>query len=104
MAGKKGMRMTRQLDPDAAERIRQRVLSSGIANALIAHAKGEKELSNSQVTAGIALLRKVVPDLSAVEHSGAVETWSAMLQSLPTEAAQHKEDQAQSNHTPVVTH
>jgi hypothetical protein len=32
--------------------------------------EGRRDLSQTQVTAAIALLKKVLPDLAAVEHSG----------------------------------
>jgi hypothetical protein len=37
---------------------------------LIDHVEGRRDLSQTQVTAAIALLKKVLPDLAAVEHSG----------------------------------
>ena len=43
-----------------------------ITNRLIGHVLGTVEMQPSQVTAGIALLRKIVPDLSATELSGGV--------------------------------
>lgn len=52
---------------------RVKIQNSNILNALIEHACGEREMSATQVTAGIALLRKVMPDLASVEHSGEVE-------------------------------
>lgn len=53
---------------------RVKIQNSNILNALIEHVEGKREMSASQVTAGIALLRKVMPDLASVEHSGEVET------------------------------
>lgn len=52
---------------------RVKIQNSNILNALIEHVTGKREMSSSQVTAGIALLKKVMPDLSAVEHSGQVD-------------------------------
>ena len=46
---------------------RVKIQNSNILNALIEHVDGKREMSASQVTAGIALMRKVLPDLSAVE-------------------------------------
>lgn len=49
---------------------RVKIQNSNILSALIAHAEGEREMSATQVSAGLGLLRKCLPDLSAVEHSG----------------------------------
>lgn len=49
---------------------RVKIQNSNILNALIEHAEGEREMSPTQVSAGLGLLRKCLPDLSAVEHSG----------------------------------
>lgn len=56
---------------------RVKIQNSNILNALIEHASGEREMSSTQVSAGLGLLRKVMPDLSsteaAVSHSGGIE-------------------------------
>lgn len=49
---------------------RVKIQNSNILNALIEHVDGKREMSASQVTAGIALLRKVLPDMSNVTVSG----------------------------------
>lgn len=49
---------------------RVKIQNSNILNALVEHVEGKREMGASQVTAGIALLKKVLPDLSAVEVSG----------------------------------
>lgn len=63
MAGRKpGFRMT--------DEHRSKIANSQILNALMEHVEGKREMSSTQVSAGIALLRKVLPDLSATQHSG----------------------------------
>jgi hypothetical protein len=52
---------------------RVKIQNSNILNALIEHVDGRRDMSASQVTAGIALLKKVLPDLASVEHSGGIE-------------------------------
>lgn len=54
------------------EEHRTKIANSKILNRLIAHAEGDEEMSQSQVTAALALLKKVMPDLSSqtIEHSG----------------------------------
>jgi len=49
---------------------RVKIQNSNVLNALVEHVEGKREMSSTQVTAGIALLRKVLPDLSTVEMSG----------------------------------
>lgn len=49
---------------------RDKIKNSNILNALIEHAQGDREMSPSQVTAGLGLLRKVMPDLASTSHSG----------------------------------
>lgn len=44
---------------------RVKIQNSNILNALIEHVEGIREMSSSQVTAGLGLLRKVMPDLAA---------------------------------------
>ena len=52
---------------------RTKIANSQILKCLIEHATGQREMSATQVTAGVALMRKVLPDLAAVEHSGEIE-------------------------------
>jgi hypothetical protein len=49
---------------------RVKIQNSNILNALIEHVEGKREMSGTQVTAGIALMKKVLPDLSTIEHKG----------------------------------
>lgn len=46
---------------------RSKIAKSQVLNALIEHTEGRREMSSTQVTAGIALLRKVLPDLAATD-------------------------------------
>lgn len=43
---------------------RTKIANSKILKHLIEHAEGSRELSTSQVTAGLGLLRKVMPDMT----------------------------------------
>ncbi len=49
---------------------RVKIQNSNILNALVEHIEGSREMSATQVTAGLGLLRKVLPDLSAATISG----------------------------------
>ena len=54
--------------------VRQRIRTSMITRRLTEHVLGNVEMTTSQVTAALGLLRKSLPDLTAVSHSGSVET------------------------------
>lgn len=49
---------------------RVKIQNSNILNALIEHVEGKREMSATQVSAGVALLKKVLPDLSQVTVQG----------------------------------
>jgi len=49
---------------------RVKIQNSNILNALIEHVEGVREMSSTQVSAAIALMKKVLPDLAAVEVTG----------------------------------
>lgn len=51
---------------------RVKIQNSNILNALIEHVEGSREMSATQVSAGVALLRKVLPDLASIEHNGGI--------------------------------
>jgi hypothetical protein len=62
--------MAARLDPAHDERTRAKIQTSQLINRLISHVNGEVELSSTQVRAAEVLLKKTLPDLQAVEHSG----------------------------------
>jgi len=61
-SGPTGVRLT--------EAHRAKIQNSNILNALIEHAEGRREMSATQVTAGLGLLKKALPDLSAITIGG----------------------------------
>jgi hypothetical protein len=70
----------RQRDPNIDHRrrphsevVRDRIRASGIIARLVKHVFGEIELSATQVRSAEILLKKVVPDLKQIEHTGAIE-------------------------------
>jgi hypothetical protein len=71
---------------------RQKIQTSMIINRLQDHIKGTVELSPTQVSAANILLKKIAPDLQAVEHSGEVET--SYVARLPTASKTMDEWQA----------
>jgi len=64
MPAKKGEQFTSRMSNEH----RVKIQNSNILNALIEHACGTREMTSTQVTAGLGLLKKALPDLSAVEH------------------------------------
>ena len=52
------------------EEHRVKIQNSNILNALIEHVEGRRNMSATQVTAGLGLLRKCLPDLAATEITG----------------------------------
>lgn len=81
MAARKGY--NRQPTGMLTDEHRAKIGKSNILNALIEHTLGKRAMEATQVTAGIALLRKCLPDLTAVEHKG--ETVSFVMR-LPEPA------------------
>lgn len=57
---------------------RDKIRVSNILNALQEHVDGRREMTATQVTAGLGLLKKVLPDLAAVEHSGEMQVRHAV--------------------------
>jgi hypothetical protein len=49
---------------------RDRIKASMLINRLTEHANGSVEMTSTQVTAALGLLKKAVPDLAAVQISG----------------------------------
>lgn len=50
-----------------SEEHRAKIQNSSILNALIEHVEGRREMSSTQVTAALGLLKKALPDLQSVE-------------------------------------
>lgn len=50
---------------------RVKIQKSNILTALIQHAEGKREMSATQVTAGLGLLKKSLADLTSVQITGA---------------------------------
>ena len=72
MAGKKGSRDPLSTSPTYAAAIRARIQSGVIVDRLEKHVLGKVEMTATQVTAALGLLRKCVPDLS--ENKTELET------------------------------
>ncbi len=64
------MAIRKKLTHDASTR--DRIKTSQLVNRLEDHALGKIELTRDQITAISILLKKTLPDLQAIEHSGNV--------------------------------
>lgn len=58
------------LNPARAEEVRQKIRASLLVKKLEDHVIDDKELSASQVSAALGLLKKSIPDLAAVTIAG----------------------------------
>ena len=60
---------------------RERIQAGVLVERLVKHALGQIEMTATQLRAAEILLKKTIPDLSAVEHSGELEhtTYVAQL-------------------------
>lgn len=81
------------------DKVRERIRVTKLIQALEQHALGRRPMSATQIRAAEVALRKALPDLTAVEHSGFVETpptreeLLARLTSLHTRAVERVERQ-----------
>lgn len=55
-----------------SELVRDRIRTAMLLNRLTNFVTGRIEMSPHQVTAALGLLKKTVPDLQAIEHSGTI--------------------------------
>lgn len=79
---------------------RVKIQNSNILNALIEHVEGTREMSATQVSAGLGLLRKVLPDLSQADNT--TEVVHRYVARVPEKAKSSKAWQEQ--HSPTLTH
>jgi predicted XRE-type DNA-binding protein len=76
MAGKKGMHDRHTFNEEYMNRLRARIRSTKLVERLQNHIDGSVELSQSQVTAALGLLRKVLPELASTEVKAQVTHWT----------------------------
>lgn len=75
------------------EEHRTKIANSRILSCLLEHIEGTRDMSATQVTAALGLLRKVLPDLQASENKTEITVQSVMR--MPTPAKQVDEWQSQ---------
>ena len=73
-----------RLNPEHDARTRARIQTTQLINRLQMFINSKVELQPAQVTAALGLLRKTIPDLAAIEHSGEVKQTFAVSPELPT--------------------
>lgn len=61
---------------------RDKIKNSNILNALIEHVEGKREMSATQVTAGLGLMRKVMPDLASTTIDGTGDEGAILVQQI----------------------
>lgn len=66
---------------------RTKIQNSQILNRLIGHAEGTVEMSATQVSAGLGLLKKALPDLSSVDMTATHDVTDTMAEVLKEVAA-----------------
>lgn len=74
MAGKKGASGKGngkvKLSPKVQEETRAKIDTTTIVNKLMGHVKGSNKMESTQIRAAEILLKKTLPDLQAIEHTG----------------------------------
>lgn len=70
---------------------RAKIQNSNILNALMEHVEGKREMSATQVSAGLGLLKKVMPDLASTQISGDDENPIRVIQKIETAIVDPKE-------------
>lgn len=79
---------------------RGKIQNSNILKALIEHVEGVREMSASQVSAGLGLLRKIMPDLSSAEIKS--ETTVRYVARVPDKATSSEKWQQQHSPQPTI--
>lgn len=70
---------------------RIKIRNSNILSNLIEHCEGRRDMTQTQVTASLGLLKKCLPDLSAVTHSGDEDSPIKHAHTVQVEFVQAKE-------------
>lgn len=65
-----------------SEEHRVKIQNSNVLNALIEHAEGKREMSSTQVTAGLGLLDRVLPKLATTTIEGSGQDGALVFQQI----------------------
>lgn len=95
---------TRKIRHDDETRLK--IKTSQLINRLKDHALGKVELSSTQVRSIEILLKKTLPDLSAIDHSGEISTSKREMSDdeLARIAARSSEGIAETESDTPITH
>ncbi len=80
------------------EEHRVKIQNSNILNALIEHVEGRRDMSSTQVSAALGLLRKVLPDLQASENKTEVTVQSVMRMPVQPKTVDEWKSQISTQH------
>jgi hypothetical protein len=80
---------------------RGKIRTTSILNALGEHVEGKRKMSATQVSAGLGLLRKVMPDLAQIHGGGDDEKLVIEIRSFPRPESLDNPPAARS---PVIEH
>lgn len=75
-------RLNKRQDPST----RAKIQSSQLVNALCNHVLGKNKMNSTQVTAALGLLKKTLPDLSAIEQTNISQDEKSALSDNELEA------------------
>ena len=80
--------------PLHAEKTKALIRASQLLNRLTEHAKGEVEMTASQVQAAKIVIGKVIPDLKSIEHTGelTIRSLADVLADLSAQEKEHQEN------------
>jgi hypothetical protein len=67
------------------EKVRERMRTTMLVRRLTKHVLGKVDMSATQVTAALGLLKKTLPDLNAIEHTGEIKHRDVSDQPLTAE-------------------
>ena len=87
--------------PFLDQRLREKIQASMLIRALHDCVEGRNKMTSVQVRAAEVLLKKVVPDLSAVEHSGETEV-KHVISSEPMTVEEWKREIEQEYSQPLL--
>lgn len=93
--------MAARKNPWHVEVVRRRIRATQLLRRLRKHALGKLEMTATQIKAAEILLRKVVPDTKAIEHTGTVNhvNYDAAVLGLLNERSAEAGDVASAPHT-----
>ena len=87
--------------PFLDQRVREKIQASMLIRALHDCVEGRNKMTSVQVRAAEVLLKKVVPDLAAVEHSGETSV-KHVISSEPMTVEEWKRDVEQQDLPPLL--